>query len=393
MSVMIIGGGVVGFSSAIALAQQNIPVTLIEAKPLPTSLPNYNEFDNRVSALTPASIDFLKSIQVWDDIIQMRASSFTQMRVWEQGTEAQIYFDALEYGQDNLGAIVEQNVLMAALIKRAKQFSCLSIQQESICQQITFDQKAAYLTLQDGRQLQAQLIIGADGAQSWVRQHFFPELWEWSYQQQAIIGTVKTEYPHQETAWQCFLPTGPLAFLPLSDQHYCSIVWSCDASVIKNNMALSPSDFNRALSKAFDNQLGNVQMISQPVSIPLTMRQCKTYAKPRLALLGDAAHTFHPLAGQGVNMGLQDVICLTQIISQAIVQKKDPGMLHRLRPYARERQAHNWQVIGLMEGFKRLFGTAYPSIKTLRSYGLESVNHIHWLKRQFIRYASGSVNT
>ena len=250
--------------------------------------------------------------------------------------------------------------------------------------------------LDDERQLVAPLLVGADGAHSKVRQLAAFETREWNYDHNAIVTTVRTEKSHAYTAWQRFLKTGPLAFLPLHcesngamDSHYSSIVWSVETDVAKQLMALDDQAFCNRLGKDFEYQLGNVVHAAKRYSFPLRQRHATDYVQPHIALIGDAAHTIHPLAGQGVNLGLLDVVALTQEIVRAKNRQLPLSEFATLRRYQRARAGNNLGMMMAMEGFKRLFGARDLTLRWLRNVGLNQVNNLPALKNLMIKQAMG----
>jgi len=233
------------------------------------------------------------------------------------------------------------------------------------------------------------LIIGADGGQSWVRAQMGVPVTERPYDQQALVAVLKTEKTHQQMGWQSFLPTGPLGLLPLADDHTMAMVWSNDLAVAERLSALDEKTFNRELSAALNHRLGELHCLTKPVAIPLIMRHVDQYVQPRLALVGDAAHTIHPLAGQGVNLGLMDAACLAQVLVDAQNKQQDIGSLRVLRRYQRWRKGDNALMLAAMRGFKDLFGSKKPGLMQLRSQGFNQVNQLGCVKNAFMRYAMG----
>jgi 2-octaprenylphenol hydroxylase len=237
--------------------------------------------------------------------------------------------------------------------------------------------------------IQTQCLIAADGAESWVRQQVGIQLKTWAYQHTAIVTTVQTELPHAATARQRFLATGPLAFLPLSDPYRSSIVWSVTPEYAEKLMALSVAEFDVALATAFAHQLGAVQMITERHAFPLRMRHAQQYVRPRIALLGDAAHTIHPLAGQGVNMGLLDAATLAEVMITACRKQRDFASLATLRRYERWRKGDTLAMLAAIEALKHLFASELPPVQCLRNVGLNLTNRLPWLKQFLTDYALG----
>lgn len=388
--VIIIGGGVVGLSLACALAQLPLTVAIIETQKDLAKKWTEDNYDVRVSAINQASQRIFNALNVWPHMEKMRINPYQHMHVWDAVGQGSIDFDCTEVGAASLGYIVENSVMLQALSQRLQNLANVKIMTETVPVQLSITAEEVLLSLTGKRKLQAKLLIGADGFQSWVRQQAHIKLHSWSYQQQAIICTVRTEKSHQKTAWQRFLPNGTLAFLPLADPHLCSIVWSTANTHAQQLMELNDESFNQAITHDMMAKLGATEIIDQRLMFPLHMRHAKHYVKPRIALVGDAAHTLHPLAGQGVNLGLLDAACLAEVLQTAQEKKQNIGHLLVLRHYERWRKGDNLAMIAAMEGFKQLFNNSMPIISQIRSFGLQATNQLPWLKNRFIEKAMGT---
>ncbi|ARM33986.1 FAD-dependent oxidoreductase [Legionella longbeachae] len=381
-NVLVVGGGIVGLTSALAMAQRGYTVAIIDAGSLKTDALCA---DTRVYAINHASQMLLQQLNVWHHLEQSRISPYCRMHVWDSVSGAHIDFDSRYVAEQNLGFIMEESVLKNALFKQIALHPAIHLFPNRFVEEISFDDDGvtASNTKQSWKGL---LLMIADGAQSPVRKKLKVALTSWSYDQQALVATVFTEKEHKQTAYQVFHPDGPLAFLPLADPHQCSIVWSTKPNHAKELMSLSDHEFNKSLTQAFAKRLGKVEVISARHQFSLHMRHAHQYAGKRWLLLGDAAHTIHPLAGLGLNVGLADVSswlhCL-DAVSGGICSKKALGA------YQRERKAAVWQIILLMEGFKRLFGNSFGPVVTLRSLGLGFCNGFTPIKRLFIQHARG----
>jgi 2-octaprenylphenol hydroxylase len=383
--VIIIGGGMVGATLACDLARQHRSVALIEARP-PEPFKPEDPFDLRVSAISRASQHIFEGLEVWPLIEGMRSLAYDRMKVWEGGRESELRFDAADIGEPDLGHIIENRVIQTALLERLEILDEVNLLCPERVRDIDYQEDRVLVELESGQQLSASLLVGADGARSWVREHTgIGQSIVRDYDQKAIVCVVRTEQGHEYTAWQRFLSTGPLAFLPLPDRHYSSIVWSADTAVADEVMALEDEEFCAAITEAFQSRLGKVSWTSQRAAFPLRGTQAAAYVKPRLALVGDAAHTIHPLAGQGVNLGLLDAAVLAEVLEG----ERDPGRYLTLRRYERMRRGENTLMMHSMEGFKRLFGSRLPIINELRGAGLSMVNRSPMLKRQFMMQALG----
>lgn len=381
--VTIHGGGMVGAALACALADAGLRVLLLEAQP-PT--PPTDTVDLRVSALSVASRRILEHLGAWETIAGWRCSPYRDMRVWDAGNRSHIHFASAMVGEPCLGWIVENRLIQHALLERLRNHPEVSLRCPATLQGFQVYPQYVQLELEGGEQLRTQLLVGADGARSRVRELAGLSTTGWSYHQRALVSHVCTEYPHQETAWQRFLPTGPLAFLPLADGR-CSIVWSTTEAHSKALLAMDDHTLGETLSDAFQGRLGQVYADGPRGAFPLSLQHTRRYVAPRVALVGDAAHVIHPLAGQGVNLGLLDAATLAEVLIQG--QSADAGELKGLRRFERWRKGHNLLVMASMEGFQRLFGQTALPLRMLRGLGLSVVDHALPLKQRIVRQAMG----
>jgi 2-polyprenylphenol 6-hydroxylase len=382
--VIIVGGGMVGATLAVALGEQSdLKIALIEAFP-PSPLNEFDQPDLRVSALTRASETLLKNLEIWQQLIPSRTSQFTDMKVWETNASS-LHFDSAEIGEPLLGNIVENRHLQQACLARCKQIPTIDF----MCPAKPTSFAGNTLTLEDGRKLTAELVVGADGARSPLREWAEIETHGWDYQQSAVVCTVTTEHSHQQTAWQRFLPEGPLAFLPLSDPHQCSIVWSNSTEEAELLCQLDDDVFKDTLARAFENTLGEIKKVSQRASFPLKLRHADHYVESGFALVGDAAHTIHPLAGQGVNIGFLDAATLAEVVVEAHTKSREIGSLHTLNKYQRRRKGDNLAMQMTMDAFKRVFDSELEPVRWARRFGLQTVNNSILLKKLFMHQASG----
>jgi len=404
--VAIIGGGMVGLALACALKDSDLTVAIIEGKTPTLALPSEHEI--RVSALSQASKNLLTRLGAWSFIENSRHQPYQAMQVWDKDSFGKVEFDAasLKMGCANnqsLGAIVENTIIQAALWQCAQQASNITIFDPFHCQSVAMGERESWINLigasDDNKSvtqsLTSKLVVGADGANSWLRQQANIPLTSWDYGHHALVATIETDLGHDNTARQVFLPEGPLAFLPLdnssnNDQaNLCSIVWSLSPELASELQACDETEFNRRLTTAFDNRLGYCQVKSARGVFPLKMRYARSFAKERLALIGDAAHTIHPLAGLGVNLGFLDAAALAQSILANQAKGKDIGELENLRSFERWRKSEAMQMIAAMEGFKQLFSGDNPLKKLVRDIGLVAVNNVKPVKEVFIRHAMG----
>lgn len=401
--IAIIGAGIAGSALACALRNSHLRVALIEGSPFPASEPLCEPviegFDARVSALTLSTKDFLERMGVWSQVLALRAEAFSDMQVWDAEGTGEIAFGASEIGENYLGYIVENRVLVYALLDSLKMASNIKLLDKTRVLSVTPVHEQAFrqyhIQLDKGLEIKAELIVGADGAQSFIRQAFNFKTREWDYGHNAIVCTIQTEKSHQKTAWQRFMPTGPLALLPLSGvegdkgSNYCSIVWSAQLQEAERLMALGDDDFAIAVTQATEKKLGKVINASARFSFPLRQRHAIDYVQEGVVLIADAAHTIHPLAGQGINIGLQDTMVLAEELLRASQLGQRIGELRVLSRYQRRRKGENLLMMGAMEGFKRLFEQQSLLVRWVRNRGMQQVSRHNLLKKQLIRQAMG----
>ncbi|MDN4504042.1 FAD-dependent oxidoreductase [Alteromonadaceae bacterium BrNp21-10] len=387
VDVVIVGGGMVGLTLALALKNSVLQVAVIDSQPAGNALSDTPEL--RVSAINVASENVLRAVGAWDAISSARLQAYTHMQVWEQDSFAKIEFDHQQVQQPHLGHIIENQVIRQSLWQQAEQASNITLLAPETIQQLAFGEREVFVNLASGEMLTASLVVGADGGNSWVRQQANLPITFWDYEHTAIVATVKTELPHGNTARQIFTPTGPLAFLPLWQKDVCSIVWSQQQQSAETILAMDDEQFNHALTAAFDGRLGVCTVQSQRQSYPLRMRYARQMVGERVALIGDAAHTIHPLAGQGVNLGILDAAALAQTLIDLQRQRKDIGQLKHLRAYGRWRKTEAMKLVLGMEGFKRLFNGANPLQKLLRGVGMNMVNQFPPARNAAIKNAMG----
>jgi 2-octaprenylphenol hydroxylase len=304
-----------------------------------------------------------------------------------------VEFDRSEVGAPALGDIVENRAIVAALlplIEAAGDITALSPASLETC--VRIEDERLQLTLADGDVVETKLLVAADGALSAVRSLMGFQTREWDYGHRGLVATVEFANSHQSTAWQRFMPTGPLALLPLNGppgRHFCSIVWSMDEHLVDDLLALDDAAFCLELERASERRLGAVLGCSSRAAFPLRQRHAVDYVQPGVALIGDAAHTIHPLAGQGINLGLQDVAVLAEEILAGVATGASPGQIELLRRYQRRRKGENLLMMAAMDGLKRLFEQDALPVRWLRNAGMRGVNRMSPLKQQLMRHAMG----
>ncbi len=396
--VVVVGAGMVGLTAGLALEQAGLDVVVLEQNPLDLTAAvaavnnaRQSGFDPRVSALTCASQQILTRLGAWSTIETLGISPYTEMDVWDGLGTGEITFSAYALHEPCLGHIVENRVTVAGL--------CCAVEQSGIelhsgvrvrgMQQLA---QGRLLELEDGRQINARLVIAADGAHSSIRKLAGIPMCEWDYGHHAVVTTVQTEHPHQATAWQRFTEDGPLAFLPLNDgadQQHCSIVWSTSPDHAKHLMALDDEAFCAALGQAFEHRLGAITGTAERFVFPLRQRHAQYYVKPGFAVIGDAAHTIHPLAGQGVNLGLLDAAQLAEVIQQAHQRGEDIGAETVLRRFQRARQTENLKMTAAMETFRQLFGYQNGWLGLVRNTGMRLFQRMPVVKNHLVLQAMG----
>lgn len=387
VDVAIIGGGMVGLTLAAALAETELRVAVVEGR-LPAQELGPQP-DIRVSALSRASERILRRVGAWEGIEARRLSPYDKMQVWEQDSFAAIAFEAGRLAQPNLGHIVENRVIQLALLERVALLPNVALLAPEQCQSIAFGESEAWLSLASGKSLTAKLVVGADGANSWLRRQLDIPLTHWDYGHSAVVANIRCAEPHGMTARQIFRPQGPLAFLPLPDSDLCSIVWSVPPEEAERLVALSDQAFNKALTSAFDHRLGLCRVEGARQAFPLKMRYARDFVRNRVALVGDAAHTIHPLAGQGVNLGLLDAASLAQELKALWQEELDIGQQAHLRHYERWRKAEAAKMITAMQAFRDLFAGSHPAKKLFRDLGMLLADKAPGVKDEFMRRALG----
>ena len=391
--LIIVGAGMVGSALALALQHSGLQILLLDGGPL--SVKPFDQsaaFEPRVSALSAASQRILERLGAWDGIAARRTSPYGEMQVWDGSGTGQVHFSAASVHAEVLGHIVENRVVQDGLLDALYEAD-LGLLPGARLEQLRRSGDYWLLTLTDGRELRAPLVIAADGANSAVRRLAGCATREWDYLHHAIVTSVRCSKPHQQTAWQRFTDDGPLAFLPLAKaddvEHWCSIVWSTTPAEAERLMALDDAAFCHELGKAFEWRLGEVLESDPRHCIPLRQRHAKRYVEPGLALIGDAAHTIHPLAGQGVNLGFLDAAVLAEVLLHALERGENLADIKVLGRFERRRMPHNLAMMAAMEGFERLFQADPLPLRWLRNSGLNLVDGANEAKALFVRQALG----
>ncbi|MDY0249797.1 MAG: 2-octaprenyl-3-methyl-6-methoxy-1,4-benzoquinol hydroxylase [Pseudomonas sp.] len=390
--LIIVGAGMVGSTLALALKDSGLNILLIDGSPL--SIAPFNKeqaFEPRVSALSIASQRILEHVHAWPSILKRRTSPYRNMHVWDGSGTGKIDFSASSVHAEVLGHIVENRIVQEALLEQLHD-SEIGLLAHSKVEQLRHSGDGWLVQMEDGSKIHSPLIIAADGANSAIRRLAGCATREWDYLHHAIVTSVRCEKAHQFTAWQRFTDDGPLALLPLQHhdgQNWCSIVWSVPAERAEQIMALDDSAFCDALGQACEYRLGAIEHADQRHSIALRQRHAKRYVEPGLALIGDAAHTIHPLAGQGVNLGFLDAAVLAEVLLSAQQRGENIASDQVLSRYERRRMPQNLAMMAAMEGFQHLFQADALAIRWLRNSGLNTMNSLSEAKALFIRQALG----
>ncbi|MDQ6961613.1 MAG: UbiH/UbiF/VisC/COQ6 family ubiquinone biosynthesis hydroxylase [Mariprofundaceae bacterium] len=386
VDVLIVGGGMVGLAMACALREQpDVRVMVVERREIQPQLSLGS--DMRVSAIIEGTANILRGMGVWDQL-QNVSESIQQMRVWDQQEVGGARFEALEVGLQELGRLVPNSEIQYAMLNVLADCEHIDVYCPAHIESINFKTDAVYLSLDQGQHVQASLVVGADGAQSWLREQAGISHYQRDYAQKAIVANVRPQQHHRNTAYQRFLAGGPLAFLPLP-KGLCSIVWSLAHEEAEQYMQLDDALFLDELNLAFGPVLGRIEEVGERGAFPLVGRLSQHFVQHRLALIGDAAHVIHPLAGLGVNLGIRDAIVLAQEVAMAIRYQEDPGSMDVLALYRKNRVPDVLSVMASMEAFHHVFTSKYAVVGKLRRAGMLMFSNSGALKKSLMRTAMG----
>lgn len=376
-NVLVVGAGVTGLTAAALMAQSRhaggLQITVVDAAPRPVCDPSA-DVALRVSAIAQGSVELLDAIGAWRDVRETRASPYEAMRVWDESIEPDshgaLQFEAAEFAVPQLGFIVENVLIQHALLAVLDKLDV----------ELRFNTRV--------ERLDADLVVGADGARSFVREHYGIEAREFPYGQTAVVTHLQPERPHRRTALQRFTQQGPLGILPLADGRV-SVVWSVADKLAAQAQEASDAELGEMLTEASDFALGRLQIAGPRGAFPLCARHASQYVMPGLALIGDAAHAVHPLAGQGANLGLQDAAKLADVVDVALAAGEFPGDRRVLRRYERARKGENATMLHFMTGLNRLFATDSALVRELRVHGMRLFNRSGPIRSHAVKVALG----
>jgi ubiquinone biosynthesis UbiH/UbiF/VisC/COQ6 family hydroxylase len=383
--IVIIGGGMVGLGLACALNGRGLRVLVLERQ---QSQPHLSlGHDCRVSAIVAGNVEVLQGLGVWK-ALGGAGEAIRGMRIWDDQHAGAIRFDAAEIGEASLGQIVENAQLMAAMQQVLADADNVEIRCPVEVASVRWGSERAHVQLADGGVIEAPLVVGADGGRSWVREQHGIGVQTRSYDQQGIVANVRPEFPHRGSAFQRFLSTGPLALLPMAGG-LCSIVWSARDAEAERLMALPDAAFAEELYLSFGPLLGRITEVGARAAFPLRMQLASHLVRPRLVLIGDAAHTIHPLAGLGVNLGLRDAMTLAQEIVDAQRFAEDWGSMPVLDRYLKARLPDTLSVMASMEALHQLFTRPLPLLPEIRGLGMRLIGNSGPVKRLLMRNSTG----
>lgn len=382
--VIVVGAGLVGASFALAMKGSGLKIALVESAVPAAPTPEWN---SRVYAISPGSVEFLNEIGAWQEFDAARIAQVLGMYIHGDDGKAYLEFDARQSGLAELAVIAEARWMQYGLWQALQRQENLELFCPARCANLRLQEEAAVLRLEDGRELRAPLIVGADGRDSWVRTQAGMDAEPAPYRQMGVIANFETERHHGDVAWEWFRGDGVLAFLPLPGNRV-SIVWTAFEEHAAELVALAPEEFCRQVREASGNALGELRLLNRPAAFPLRLLHLEHLVKPRVALIGDAAHNVHPLAGQGVNLGFQDARELARVLKGRGPQP-DCGDYFLLRRYERARKADILAMQLVTDGLQKLFNNRNPALKLARNLGLSLTGSLPWLKNGLVRHAVG----
>jgi 2-octaprenyl-6-methoxyphenol hydroxylase len=390
--VVIVGGGMVGLTLALALGGAGLEVVVVDREDPATALGA--PYDGRASAIAFGSRRVLEGLGVWDRMAA-EAEPILDIRVSDGDAPLFLHYDHREVGDEPLGHIVENRAIRKALFARRAEIPAIDLRAPANLAAMEYEPGGVTATLDDGTAVRAGLAVAADGRHSRLREEAGIPVTRWRYKQTGIVCTMGHERPHRGVAHERFLPAGPFAVLPMTDDpqhgHRSSIVWTENERLAPAMMALDDDAFSAELARRFGPYYGAVRVLGGRWSYPLSLMHANRYAAPRLALVGDAAHAIHPIAGQGLNLGIRGVAALAEVVVETARLGLDIGADDVLKRYERWRRFDAMALVAVTDGLNRLFSNAIPPVRLVRDLGLAGVNLAAPAKRFFMRHAMGMV--
>jgi len=384
--ILVVGGGLNGLPLAIAVASAGLDVVVLERED-PNTVTDAG-FDGRVSAIAHASRNLLRTIGVWDHIAE--AEPMLDIRITDGPSKFFLHYDHRQLGDEPFGHMVENRHMRQALLKRVSEINSLNLIAPASYKSIEREANGATALLEDGTEIRAKLVVAADGRMSQLRKKAGIGTVGWSYNQSGIVCTVAHEKPHLGIAQERFLNPGPFAILPMSGNR-SSLVWTEQTDTAAKIMALPDDEFLVEMARRFGDYLGALEIVGPRWSYPLALHQSDSYVAERLALVGDAAHGMHPIAGQGLNLGLRDVAALAEVIVDKARLGLDPGTMNALTEYQRWRRFDSMMLLAITDGLNKLFCADVAPVRLARDLGLATVNKMPRLKGMFMEHARGTV--
>ncbi|MDQ6981177.1 MAG: UbiH/UbiF/VisC/COQ6 family ubiquinone biosynthesis hydroxylase [Ghiorsea sp.] len=385
VDLVIVGGGMVGLMLAAALRHSGLHIVVIERAAYQPMMSM--GLDCRVSAIVQGNVNILKSVGVWQ-YLQDKAGLMTSMRIWDGQEQGGIRYEAEEIGEDKLGILVENAALIQVLQDTLKESENIELLCPESVTSVLWKRDGVEVTLESGQVFNTPLVVGADGGRSWLRGQADIGVFSRDYKQKGIVATVKPRFSHQNTAMQRFLDTGPLALLPMQDD-MCSIVWSASNERADELLRLSDKDFQHELNLEVGGVFGGIVDVGQRAAFPLQAQLARHIVRPRLALIGDAAHSIHPLAGLGVNLGLRDAMVLAQEIVDARKFDEDWGDISVLNRYMKQRMPDVLMTMASMEVLHRTFKVQLPAWIKLRGLGMKALGNAGIIKQMLMKNSTG----
>ena len=386
---IIVGGGVAGASLALLLGQAGMRICLLD-KGTPSRVHHSDLFKGKTASLNLASIDLFKKMGIWEKVDQY-SKEFTNIEVWDSEGSSTITFNAQDISESKLGKVAHNNNILSTIFDLLCKLPNIDILENESVLSINNDTELIGIKTDSGLDLMADLVVGSDGSMSSIRSLSSIPIRTWSYEQTAIVSLLESEIPINKTAYQIFTSTGPIALLPVivEGEDLASLIWSADKVYAEKLLTLEDSEFLEELRLKTEGKLGNFKVREAISSFPLHQLHAKEYFADRTVLVGDSAHTIHPLAGQGLNLGLSDVIDLSERILSLRREGRDIADEKMLKAYSDSREKKNLRMAALMEGFKRGFGSKNPWVKLGRNVAFSVANETTFLKKKFIKEAAG----